>query len=116
MKGDMLYLIHIKQSIEKIQEYVKDCDEASFHQRSMVQDAVIRNIEIMGEATKKISSITTGNNPQVPWKGMAGMRDKLIHHYHGVDLNLVWATIQEDIPFIESEILDIIALLEPDIV
>ena len=67
----------------------------------MVIDAVIRNFEIIGEATKMISDNLKQSHYEVPWKEMAGMRDKLIHDYLGVDVDVIWETIQNDIPILE---------------
>lgn len=68
----------------------------------MVQDAVIRNIEIIGEASKMVSSNLKTSYFEIPWKEMAGMRDKLVHDYMGVDIQVVWNTIEKDIPFLED--------------
>ena len=68
----------------------------------MIQDAVIRNIEIIGEATKKISKQLTESHQEIPWSEMAGMRDKLIHDYLDVDLDVVWKTIEVDLPLLKE--------------
>jgi uncharacterized protein with HEPN domain len=73
----------------------------------MVQDAIIRNIEIIGEASKKISKDTKLTYYKIPWKEIAGMRDKLIHDYLGVDITVVWKTIHQDIPTLEKLISEI---------
>jgi uncharacterized protein with HEPN domain len=79
MKDDLVYIEHILLSISNIQEYTRNMTKASFEKNQMVQDAVIRNIEIIGEAAKKISNDTKNTYYQVPRKEMAGMRDKMIH-------------------------------------
>lgn len=68
----------------------------------MIQDAVIRNFEIIGEATKKVSKEFKKENSQLPWKEMAGMRDKLIHDYFGVDIQVIWNSIVQDLPVLQS--------------
>ena len=73
----------------------------------MAQDAIIRNIEIIGEASKKISNDTKQTYYKIPWKEIAGMRDKLIHDYLGVDVTVVWKTIHQDIPTLEKLISEI---------
>jgi uncharacterized protein with HEPN domain len=73
-----------------------------FHNNLLVQDAVIRNFEIIGEATKKLSDDFKKINHELPWKEMAGMRNKLIHDYMGVDINIIWATLQKDLPYLKS--------------
>ena len=102
MKDDSAYIEHILKCISKITEYTKNIDRNSFDKEEMVQDAVIRNIEITGEATKKISDHLKRNYPEIPWKEMAGMRDKLIHDYMGVDIDVVWKTIEADIPTLKK--------------
>jgi uncharacterized protein with HEPN domain len=68
------------------------------------QDAVIRNLEIIGEATKSLSTGLREKHPDVPWKGMAGVRDRLIHHYFGVNLDIVWDIVAVELPVLESQV------------
>ena len=70
----------------------------------MIQDGVIRQIEIIGEATKNVSSDIRSSYPEIPWRDIAGMRDKLIHHYFGVNLDEVWLTATRDIPILKPQI------------
>jgi uncharacterized protein with HEPN domain len=107
MKDDIAYIDHILLCISKIQEYTKDLQKTDFDKNEMLQDAVIRNVEIIGEATKKISADLKSQNGEIPWKEMSGMKDKLIHDYLGVDIDVVWRTVQEDIPLIKSLIQNI---------
>lgn len=98
MKNDLAYIEHILLSIEKIQAYTSGISKEDFFSNEMIQDAVIRNFEIIGEATKKVSDDLKLSCSEVPWRLMAGMRDKLIHDYLGVDLEMIWVTIEIDIP------------------
>lgn len=104
MKNDRFYLEHILQSVNKILKYTKGLSEKDFHEADMVQDSVIRQLEIIGEATKRLSNEFRENNAHIPWKDMAGMRDILIHDYLNVDLNIVWKTAKEYIPPLKSAI------------
>lgn len=101
-KSDNLYLLHILEAIEQIEEYLADCDLTSFLETRLIQDGVIRQTEIIGEATKNLSAETRLCAPDVPWKDIAGMRDKLIHQYFGVDLKSVWLTATEDLPVLKT--------------
>jgi len=89
MKRDNLYLKHILHAIEKINEYVK-VGHDDFMAHSNWQDAVIRQLEIVGEATKHVSKELRDLHDEVPWRRIAGLRDVLIHDYMGIDINAVW--------------------------
>lgn len=96
--ADIVYIQHIMDAIARIDEYLQGIDEDVFHQNHLVQDGVIRQLEIIGEATRQISRESKERHQNIPWKDMAGMRDKLIHDYLGVDVELVWLTAHDDIP------------------
>lgn len=92
MTRDEIYLRHIVDSIRRIQEYTKGGYDA-FMASTLIQDAVVRNLEIIGEATKALSPSFRAAHPEIPWASMAGMRDVLIHGYMGVDLDIVWDVV-----------------------
>ena len=92
MKRDGAYLRHIRDAAKRIQEYTREGRDA-FMGNMMMQDAVIRNLEIIGEATKGLSPNFRARYPDIPWPSMAGMRDVLIHGYMGVDLEIVWDVV-----------------------
>lgn len=98
MKNDLAYIEHILYAISKIEDFTSSMARSQFDKNELVQDAVIRNIEIIGEASKRVSDDFKANHSEIPWREMAGMRDKLIHDYMGVDLDVVWRTIEIDIP------------------
>ena len=102
MKDDSIYIEHIHSSIQRIKSYTACINKESFLNNHLIQDAVVRQLEIIGEATKKISSDLRNQNPTIPWIDMAAMRDKLIHDYIDVDFEIVWTTVAEDIPKLED--------------
>lgn len=103
-KNDLVYLRHILDSISRIEEYVKGIKHGDFMKKPLIQDAVIRQIEIIGEATKNLSAEMKEKYSHIPWKDIAGMRDKVIHDYLGVDLDAVWYTVEKDIAELKREI------------
>lgn len=108
-KNPVIFLEHILNWIDKINEYTKGISIDTFLQNSMIQDAVIRNFEIIGEATKNISPDFRGKYPDIEWKKIAGLRDKLILDYLGVDLWAVWAVVEQILPDLRKRISEIIS-------
>lgn len=94
---DRFYLQHILDAISRIESYLEGIDRQRFGETPLVQDGVIRQLEIIGEASKRLSADLKDNLSSVPWRQVAGMRDKLTHDYMGVDLDAVWKTAIEDL-------------------
>jgi len=111
MKDDTVFLHHILDAIANIESDTVEGKEVFFRNRT-IRDAVIRNIEIMGEATKNLSARLRDQNPQIDWKGMAGMRDVLIHQYFGVNIRAVWDAVENDLPKLKPELTNLLAQLE----
>ncbi|WP_069790627.1 DUF86 domain-containing protein [Cyanobacterium sp. IPPAS B-1200] len=110
MNKDLLYLNNIKECIENIEQYTSQ-GKQDFYDNKMMQDAVIRNLEIIGEATKRLSSELRIKYNQVPGKQIAGLRDILIHDYLRVDLEEVWIVVEENLPELKREINHILVVL-----
>ncbi len=101
MRDFQVYLEDILASINNIEDYTRSLDCEAFVEDKKTVDAVIRNLEIIGEATKRVPEKIRKKYPKIPWKDMAGMRDKLIHGYSGVNLSVVWKTIEERLPAVK---------------
>ena len=112
MKKDArVYLAHILECARKIGRYAKG-SEKKFLTDTMLQDAVIRNFEIIGEAAKRVPEAYRRAHPQVPWRLMAGFRDVLIHAYEGIELKRVWRIVRHDLPEMRAAIEKILPPLE----
>lgn len=107
MAKDEIYIKHILDAISAVEKFTRQVDHKSFLENELVQAGVIRELEIIGEATKNISSNFKKSHKEIPWKDAAGMRDKLIHFYFGVDLEIVWQTIKEKLPQLKKVLLQL---------
>lgn len=107
-KDPLVFIKHIRDFIDDINSYTKKSSKDIFLDNKMLQDAVIRKIEIIGEAVKNLPINFKSKYREVPWSDIAGMRDKLIHHYFGVDVDRTWNVVKEDIPKLKQQIEEII--------
>ena len=106
-KNIKIFLEHILESINLIEEYIKNKNKADFLNSKQLQDAIIRRIEIIGEASKNISDNFKKSHTEIPWKQITGMRDILIHQYFGVDLDLTWEVIETDLPKLKKQLIEL---------
>lgn len=104
MSRDLAALVDILEAIQLIRQYVSGIDQATLANNIEKQDAILRRITIIGEATKRLSQDFRNQHPAIPWKQIAGMRDILSHVYDEVDLDEVWSVIQENLPQLLSYI------------
>ncbi len=107
-KDPEVLLFDILDSIENIRKYTKNVSEEKFFNDVQIQDAVVRRIEIIGEAVKGLSDSFKNKHPNVLWREIAGTRDVLIHDYSGIDIELVWEIVKNDIIKLEKQIKDIL--------
>ncbi len=104
------FLKHILDEINYVLKQCEDIDEAQFSQDPTLQRAFVRSLEIIGEATKNLAPDFTAKHPYVNWKNMAGMRDRLIHGYFGVDYEIVWDVVRNELPSLKPKIEELIVL------
>ena len=114
MKDEKLYLIHILESITRIEEYVAD-GKSFFMESTLIQDAVMRNLQTIGESVQMLSEETKRSYPQVDWRGIVGFRNVIVHQYLGVTLDLVWEVVEKDLPLLKLQVATIVDDLETDI-
>ena len=100
MDRDVQYLLDILASARMIRSYVEGATRQEFLTDTKLQDSVIRRIEIIGEAAGRISSAFREENPEIPWNEIRGMRNRMIHVYDDIDMDIVWETVQQDIPLL----------------
>ena len=107
-RDDIVYLYHILESIELIEQFIDGIDIGDFIDNKMIHSAVIRQLEIISEASKLVSDNLKNKYTAIPWRIMSDMRNVLIHQYFGVDLAAVWDTVKNDIPKLKRDINEII--------
>ena len=108
MRDYKLYLHDIKEAVEKIEVFTKDLTYEAFAGDNKTVDAVIRNLEIVGEAAKHIPKRMKDKYPEIDWKAMAGMRDILAHEYFGVRMGIIWKTVRERLPELRNRVEEIL--------
>ncbi|MHA1879358.1 MAG: HepT-like ribonuclease domain-containing protein [Candidatus Heimdallarchaeota archaeon] len=112
VKQPIVFIQHMLASVELINKYLEGKSKSDFFSSVQLQDAVIRRLEIIGEAVKNLPEKIVKDFPDLPWKQIAGMRDILIHQYFGVDLDLTWEVIQNELPAFYSQLKTILKTLE----
>ena len=103
-KRDTVYLSHILDAINQIETYTADLSYHQFSENRLIQDGVIRQLEIIGEASRSLSDGFRAQHPDLPWKQIIGLRNRLIHAYFDISLGIVWDILQTDIPSLKSKI------------
>ena len=109
-KDNLIYILHMLECIQTINEYVVDREQ--FYSTRIVQDAVIRNLQIMSESSQRLSQVVKDSYPAVPWREISGFRNILVHDYLGLDLDVIWSVIEQELPDLESTLTSIKKNLE----
>ena len=102
-KDDIVFIEHVLDSINAIKRFSKSMSKEELISTRLKQSAIVREIEIIGEAVKNISESLKNKHKEIEWKEIIGTRDKMIHHYFGVDLNIIWGIIKSDLPTLEKK-------------
>lgn len=103
-RDNAVYLQHLVAAIEAVMGYIEGMSEKEFRNSNLVQDAVIRQLQVIGEATKRLTPEMRDRYEEIPWQRMAAMRDKLVHDYFGVDIGAVWLVATIDLPALKAQI------------
>jgi uncharacterized protein with HEPN domain len=108
MRKDKAYLQDILEAIKAIESFLSGISKRKFFSSDLIQSAALRKLEVIGEACRQLNKKTTNKYKNVPWRDVADMRNKIIHEYFGVDIERVWQTIQNDIPGLKEQIIQIL--------
>lgn len=109
-KNDFVYIEHMLDSILRIDEYVEN--KELFYSSRLVQDAVIRNLQVMAESSQRLSEDIKNNFPDIRWKDISGFRNILVHDYLGVDLDMIWSVVELELPKLEKALTKIIKTIK----
>ena len=104
MKDERLYLIHISECIDRIESYIKGKGRQGFLDSELIQDAVVRNLQILAESTQRLSDATKESQSRVDWFKIAGFRNVLVHDYLGIEIERVWNILEKDLPVLKKAI------------
>ncbi|MEO7911014.1 MAG: DUF86 domain-containing protein [Roseiflexaceae bacterium] len=111
MTDDRGYLSDIRECIDRIEAYTRD-GRAAFMASTLIQDGVVRNFEVIGEAVKRLTPALTQSQPEIPWRRVAGFRDVLIHQYRGIDLHAVWNVVERELPGLKRAVAALLVQLD----
>jgi len=104
MKDERLYLIHIKECIERIESYIGNADKRKFLNSTLLQDAVIRNLQVLAESTQRLSDEAKDRRQDIDWYKISGFRNILVHDYLGLDLDTVWNIVVNEMPVLKRAV------------
>jgi uncharacterized protein with HEPN domain len=112
MKDDLPYLLHLRDALEEVREFLEGMKYEDFVEDKRTRNAVLRSFEVMGEASRRVSPEFRAGHPEIPWRKIMNFRNKLIHDYFGLDYLLVWKTAQEEVPSLLPLIMGLIGQMK----
>jgi uncharacterized protein with HEPN domain len=104
MKSDEVYRGHILDAIQRIEGYLRGVDNDGFRSEPLLQDAVVRQLMVLGEASARLSDDFRRSHPDVPWRQIGGMRNRIVHDYMSIDLDVVWGVVHNDLPSLKARL------------
>lgn len=107
MKRDKVYLVHIAECIDRIEQYTKS-GRTAFMESTLIQDGVIRNLQTLGQSVLRISEALKAQHPEADWRSIVGFRNVLVHDYLGINLTRVWEIVEDDLPDLKQKIIAIL--------
>jgi uncharacterized protein with HEPN domain len=114
-RRDREFLLDIRDAASRALSYTDGMRFDDFVKDGKTQDAAVRNLEIIGEAVKNLSASFRNSNPGIPWKSITGMRDKIIHHYFGLNLEIIWTVVEKELPILLEKIVQLIPTEQDDL-
>ncbi len=102
-KDDSVYVVHMLDCLQRIDEYVESKEQ--FYSSRLVQDAVVRNLQVMAESSQRLADEFKKTYPDIPWRGISGFRNILVHDYLGVDLDMIWSVVEQDLPKLKQALM-----------
>ncbi len=114
-RDDTVYLAHMLMSISKIMRYSEGKNYSDFIQNEMLQDALIHQVQIIGEASSRVATEIKKKYKEIPWIDIKNMRNKLVHDYFGVDIDEVWKVVQKDLPDLRQQIKKVLTDIDPQL-
>jgi uncharacterized protein with HEPN domain len=112
-KDDAVYLRHILECIERIEQY-NIAGQDAFLQSHLLQDATLRNLQTLSEATQRLADAVKALRPEIPWQQIGGFRNVLVHNYLGIDMNQVWNVVERDLPALKRTVIALLTGILPD--
>ena len=112
MRDDRTFLVHILECIERVEQYVAS-GRARFLESTLIQDAVLRSLQILGESARRVTEPTKASHPEVDWRGITGFRNILVHDYLAMTLVRVWEAVEQDLPVLRRQVESMLRELEP---